>query len=81
MGGDIWGKDLFKEKNSMSILPEGEQMRKAIKWISDARLDNPEAGLSGLIADACLKFDLSPKDAEVVLHFFAGKSPEGQEDK
>jgi hypothetical protein len=65
----------------MSILPEGEQMRKAIKWISDVRLDNPEASLGGLIDDACLKFDLSPKDAEVVLHFFTGKGPEGQDDK
>ena len=65
----------------MSILPEGEQMRKAIKWISDVRLDNPEAGLSGLIDDACLKFDLSPKDAEVILHFFGGKSADGQDDK
>jgi len=65
----------------MSILPEGEQMRKAIKWISDMRLDNPEASLSGLIDDACLKFDLSPKDAEVILHFFARKGPEGQENK
>jgi hypothetical protein len=65
----------------MSILPEGEQLRKAIKWISDALLDDPEAKLGGLIGDACLKFDLSPKDAEVVLHFFAGKGPEGQEDK
>lgn len=29
----------------MSILHEGEQLRKAIKWISNERLDNPEAGL------------------------------------
>ncbi len=65
----------------MSILPEGEQMRKAIKWISDARLDKPEADLGGLIDKACLKFDLSPKDAEVILHFFAKKGPEGPDDK
>jgi hypothetical protein len=56
----------------MSILPEGEQLRKAVKWISDERLDHPESGLSTLVRDACLKFDLSPKDAEVLLHFFAG---------
>jgi hypothetical protein len=54
----------------MSILPEGEQLRRAIKWISDERLDNPKASLSGLIGDACLKFDLPPKDAEFLLHFF-----------
>ena len=65
----------------MSILPEGEQMRKAIKWISDMRLENPEAKLGGLIDDACLKFDLSPKDADVILHFFAGTATEGLDEK
>jgi hypothetical protein len=54
----------------MNILPEGEQLRRAVKWISDERLDNPGAGLSALIGQACLKFDLPPKDAEFLMHFF-----------
>jgi len=54
----------------MSILPEGEQLRRAIKWISDNRLDNPGAFLPKLIEVACLKFDLPPKDAEFLLHHF-----------
>ena len=58
----------------MSILPEGEQLRKAIKWISDVRLEDPKAALLGLIETACLKFDLTPKDSEVLMHFFAGES-------
>ncbi len=53
-----------------NILPEGEQLRKAIKWISDARFDNPRASLARLIGEACLKFDLSPKDSDVLTHFF-----------
>lgn len=57
----------------MSILPEGEQLRRAIKWISDQRLDNPQNALSKLIEEACLKFDLSPNDAEVLMNFYAGK--------
>ncbi len=60
----------------MSILPEGEQLRKAIRWISDERLDNPEAGLFKLIEDACLKFDLSPKDEEFLAHFLTEKGSE-----
>ncbi len=59
----------------MSILPEGEQLRRAVKWISDERLDNPNADLSKLINDACLKFDLPPKDAEFLLNFFTKKEP------
>ncbi|HSB31638.1 MAG TPA: hypothetical protein VLD55_08560 [Candidatus Sulfobium mesophilum] len=54
----------------MSILPEGEQMRRAIKWISQERQDNPATSLFKLVENACLKFDLSPKDAEVLVHFF-----------
>ena len=64
----------------MSILPEGEQLRKAIKWISDMRLEDPKAGLFGLIDTACLKFDLTPKDSEVLMHFFAGEGP-GKQDE
>jgi len=57
----------------MNKLPEGEQLRKAIKWISDERIDNPGTSLSRLIGDACLKFDLPPKDTEFVMRFFTEK--------
>jgi len=63
----------------MSILPEGEQLRRAVKWISDERLDNPGAVLSNLIGEACLKFDLPPKDAEFLAHFFTEKGAEKSE--
>jgi hypothetical protein len=55
----------------MSILPEGEQLRRAVKWISDERLDNPDVSLTKLIGDACLKFDLPPKDAEFLMLYFS----------
>ena len=60
----------------MSILPEGEQLRRAVKWISDERTDNPGKSLSALVGESCLKFDLPPKDAEFLLHFFAEKDKE-----
>ncbi len=58
----------------MTILPEGEQLRKAVKWISDERQEHPELSISRLIADACLKFDLPPKDAEFLLNEFTEKT-------
>ena len=58
----------------MSILPEGEQLRRAVKWVSDKRLDDPGAGLHKLIQEACLKFDLPPKDADFLLRHFTEKS-------
>ena len=57
----------------MTIIPEGEQLRKAVKWISDERSDKPGTSLSVLIGDACLKFDLPPKDAEFLMRFFTEK--------
>jgi len=53
-----------------TVQPQGEDLRKAVKWISDERQYNPQARLSKLIEEACLKFDLSPMDAEYLLGFF-----------
>ena len=47
----------------MSIQPKGEDLRKAVKWVSDERKYNPEKKLKALIEKACLKFNLSPMDA------------------
>jgi hypothetical protein len=60
----------------MSIQPEGEDLRKATRWISDERLNNPKASLTNLIEQACVKFDLPPKDAEFLMRFFAKKEEE-----
>jgi len=57
----------------MSILPEGEQLRRAVKWISDVHAENPGTSLTKLIEDACLKFDLPPKDAESLSRFLTKK--------
>jgi hypothetical protein len=60
----------------MSMLPEGEKLRRATKWISDKRLDHPEAKLFKLIEEACLEFDLTPKDEEFLIRFLAETGPE-----
>jgi len=60
----------------MSILPKGEQLRRAIRWISDERLNDPGINVSKLIGDACLKFNLPPKDADFLAKFFTLKEPE-----
>jgi len=48
----------------MTIEPQGEELRKAVKWISEERLENPNKKTLQLIEAACLKFNLSPKDAD-----------------
>ena len=60
----------------MTILPEGEQLRRAIKWVSDMRLEEPRTKPSKFIGEACLKFDLAPKDAEFLMQHFAEQVPD-----
>lgn len=54
-------------KNDMGIQPEGEQLRKAVRWISGEREFRKHVLLSKLIEEACVKFDLSPADADFLL--------------
>ena len=52
-----------------TVQPEGEDLRRAVKWISEELKHNKEAQASKLIEEACLKFDLSPMDAEYLSDF------------
>jgi hypothetical protein len=56
-----------------TVQPEGEDLRKAVKWISGERQYNPGQKLAALIEKACLKFDLSPMDAEYLLNLLKQK--------
>ena len=60
----------------MSILPEGELLRRAVRWISEELQEKKDANLAKLIDEACVKFDLSPTDSEFLIRFFAAKSQE-----
>ena len=53
----------------MTIQPEGEDLRRAVKWISEERMSNPDAGLIELVDKASLRFNLAPKDAEFLMRF------------
>ncbi len=53
-----------------TIMPEGENIRKAVKWISGELQENPNKSLQKLVNNAVLRFDLSPKDAEFLTSFY-----------
>jgi hypothetical protein len=53
-----------------TVQPEGEDLRKAVKWISDERTYGAKKTLLKLIEEASLKFDLSPVDADYLTNFF-----------
>ena len=58
----------------MSIFPEGEDLRKAVKWISAERMNNPSIKIRKLVEQASLQFNLSPKKAEFLLKYVKDKN-------
>ncbi len=53
-----------------TIMPEAENVQKAIKWISANMEENGNQPLQKLIESAVFKFDLSPKDTEFLMGFY-----------
>jgi len=53
-----------------TIMPQGEDLRKSVKWISEERQSRPQTKLAKLIEEASIQFDLSPADAEYLFKFF-----------
>ena len=60
-----------ERQDNMSMQPEGEDLRKATKWISDKLRYESNVSLTKAIEEACVKFDLPPKDAEFLMRFFS----------
>ncbi|MCG8642681.1 MAG: hypothetical protein MI862_23345 [Desulfobacterales bacterium] len=53
----------------MSLQPQGEKLRNAVKHISEMRKENPDINLNKLVDETSFKFDLSPKDSEFLARF------------
>jgi hypothetical protein len=53
-----------------TIMPQGEDLRKAVKWISEERQSSSSKKLAKLVEEASVKFDLSPADGEFLFKFF-----------
>lgn len=51
------------------LMPEGEDLRKAIRWISGQKTAQPEKTLQNFATEAILRFDLSPRDEMLLLNF------------
>lgn len=53
-----------------TVMPEGEAVRKAVKWVSAEIQAYPEAELRKLVHEAVTRFDLSPKEADFLIAFY-----------
>lgn len=58
------------------MMPQGEALRRALKWISQRREDEKCPPIPRLVEEACLRFNLSPSDAEFLLRFLKGEVKE-----
>lgn len=56
-----------------SPMPDGERIRKAVRWISDSCCEKPEEIRNKIIREAEVRFDLSPVECEFLSrHFCTG---------
>lgn len=52
-----------------TIQPQGEEIRKAVKWISEERQAGTKTDNNRLVEEAAIKFNLSPMDVEFLTKF------------
>jgi hypothetical protein len=52
-----------------TIQPQGEDIRKAVKWISEERQAGTAVDNNTLVEQAAVQFNLSPKDVEFLTKF------------
>ncbi len=53
-----------------TIMPKGENIRRAVKWIADERLEDAGKDLKKLVNDAAFKFNLAPNEQEFLFNFY-----------
>ncbi len=49
-----------------AVMPEGERIRKAVRWICETIAEHPEKGRKEIIREAEIRFDLTPRESEFV---------------
>ena len=49
------------------LTPEGDALRRALRWLDDRVKEEPKVERSRLVGDAAVRFDLSPVEEEFLL--------------
>lgn len=53
-----------------TLMPKGEKIRRAVKWISELLKEDPEKRPDQLIPLASQRFNLSPKEEDFLVSFY-----------
>lgn len=56
-----------------TIMPEGNNLKKAIAWIDESRAEKTGKTLLQLIDEAGMRFNLTPKDSDFLVRFYIDK--------
>ncbi len=49
------------------LVPEGESLRRALRWLDERVKEEPKLERSKLVGEAAVRFDLSPVEEEFLL--------------
>ena len=58
------------------MFPDGEELRRAVKWVSYELQVDPAQPLQPLVHKAIFKFDLTPRDADFLIGFYSNRKEE-----
>lgn len=53
-----------------TIQPKGEQLRRAVKWVSENLKEDASREIGPLLQEASLRFNLSPKEEAFLKEFY-----------
>lgn len=56
-----------------TVVPDGENIRRAVKWLGSERKQNPDAKALALAEEAATNFDLSPAETEYLVRLAKGE--------
>jgi len=62
-----------------TILPRGESLRQAVRFVSDRLREEDPPSLTALVNEATLRFDLTPKESEYLIGFYRDAGRRGKE--
>jgi hypothetical protein len=49
------------------VVPEGESLRRALRWLDERIREEPGASRGKLVGEAAVRFDLTPLDEDFLL--------------
>jgi hypothetical protein len=58
------------------VIPKGEDLRRAVKWVSANLQEDADQPVQPLVQQAIFKFDLSPMDADFLIGFYSKRTEE-----